>query len=167
MGQKENPQAIEGFEEAWADPSNPFFSNSDHSTWKSMAQKGYRIHYNFNGGPAYFYIPPNNFAGEIENYNFLISKAIWDMQAKTGKICWETSKLTIINPNKTFCSHFKKVDDYLKNACLENNINIENDLTLVEVRKVPLVAFRARTLPSSDMRAPVSSSKDPTLASTR
>ena len=45
-------------------------------------------------------------------------------------------------------------------------INIENDLTLVEVRKVPPLPFRTTTSPSSDRRAPDSSSKDPTPAST-
>lgn len=58
------------------------------------------------------------------------------MHAKTGKISWDTSKLTVINANKTFSEHFKKADDYIKNACYENNIDIETDLELVEVRKV-------------------------------
>ena len=135
-GQKENFQGIKGFEEAWANPDSLFYTNNDHSSWKTSTAKGYRVHYNFNGGPAYFYIPPGNYFGELENYNFLISKKFWDVQARTGKISWETSSLTVINPNKTFCKHFKKVDDYLKNTCYDNNINIENDLTLVEDRSV-------------------------------
>lgn len=53
------------------------------------------------------------------------------MHAKTGKISWDTSKLTVINANKTFSEHFKKADDFIKNACYENNIDIETDLELV------------------------------------
>lgn len=142
MGQKENYQSIKGFEDAWADTSSPFYTNQDHSSWKTTTAKGYRVHYNFNGGPAYFYIPPNNYYGELENYNFLISKNFWNLHAQTGKISWETSNLTVINPNKTFCRHFKKADEFLKNACYENNINIENDLELVEVRNDNVAVFR-------------------------
>lgn len=138
-GQKQNHHSIKGFDDAWADTDNPFYTNLDHPTWKASTAKGYRVHYNFNGGPAFFYIPPGSHFGELENYNFLISKAMWNQQAGAGKLSWETSSFTVINPNKTFCSHFKKVDDYLKNACYENNINIETDLTLVEVRKVPFL----------------------------
>ena len=65
---------------------------------------------------------------------------------------WDYSNVTIINPNKTFCRHFKKVDDYLKNACYENNINIENDLVLEEVRKVFFKIFRMTMLQSSDTK---------------
>jgi len=60
--------------------------------------------------------------------------------------------VTIINPNKTFCKHFKKVDDYLKNACYENNINIESDLVLEEVRKVLIYLFRMTVLPFSGIK---------------
>ena len=60
--------------------------------------------------------------------------------------------MTVINPNKTFCRHFKKVDDYLKNACYENNINIENDLVLEEVRKVFMFLFRMMELLSLDIK---------------
>lgn len=156
MGQKENYNEIKGFDEAWADPVNPFYTNQDHNSWKTTTAKTYRVHLNFNGGPAYFYIPPNNYYGEIVDYNFLVSKAKWNAHEKTGKLSWNTSSLTVINPNKTFCRHFKKVDDYLKNACYENNIKIETDLTLVEVRKVPEILFRAITLQSSDTKVLVS-----------
>jgi len=124
LGQKENYQEIKGFDEAWADPVHPFYTNQDHPSWKTTITKSYRVHLNFNGGNAIFYIPPGNFYGEVQDYNFLISKGTFDLQEKTGKISWETSKFTVINPNKTFCKHFKKVDDYLKNACYENNISI-------------------------------------------
>lgn len=110
LGQKENYQEIKGFEEAWADTVNPFYTNQDHNSWKTTVTKSYRVHLNFNGGPAYFYIPPNNFYGEIQDYNFLVSKAKWDLHAKTGKINWDTSKLTVINPNKSFSRHFPKMD---------------------------------------------------------
>ena len=60
--------------------------------------------------------------------------------------------MTVINPNKTFCRHFKKVDDYLKNACYENNINIENDLVLEEVRKVFMLLFRMMELLFLDIK---------------
>jgi hypothetical protein len=52
----------------------------------------------------------------------------------------------VINPNKTFSKHFPKADDFLKNACADNNINIENDLELIEVRKVNIKVFRMITL---------------------
>lgn len=88
------------------------------------------------------------------------------MQAKTGKICWDTSNLTIINPNRTFCSHFKRVDDYLKNQCYEQGISIENDCTLIEVRKVRIASSRTTMWLSSDTTQD-RSSKSHTASSTR
>ena len=75
---------------------------------------------------------------------------------------WDYSNVTIINPNKTFCRNFKKVDDYLKNACYENNINIENDLVLEEVRKVFFEVFRMIMLQYSDIKDQDNLLKDPT-----
>lgn len=165
MGQKENYQEIKGFDDAWADTVNPFYTNADHPSWKTTVSKTYRVHLNFNGGDAYFYIPPTNFIGEIEDYNFLVSKAIWDLHAKVGKISWETSRFTVINPNKTFSRHFPKLDEYLRNACQQHNINIETDLKLVEVRKVLPLPRRATTPPSSST-LPDSSWRGPTTTST-
>ena len=142
MGRKDNFQSIKGFEDAWADTLHPFYTNQDHNSWKSSVNKSFRVHLNFNGGNAYFYIPPKDFYGEIQDYNFFVSKGYWDMHAKTGKISWDTSKLTVINANKTFSEHFKKADDYIKNLCYENNIDIETDLELIEIRKVRLVLRR-------------------------
>jgi hypothetical protein len=166
IGQKDDTHSVKGFEEAWADNFHPFYTNADHPSWKSTNGKGYRGHYNFNGGPAYFYIPPGNYYGEIENYNFLIAKNFWDAQARTGKLSWDRSSFTIINPNRTFCKHFKKVDDYLKNACYEHNINIENNLTLLEVRKVPPSPPRTTPSPSSETTTQETSSRDSTATST-
>lgn len=134
IGQKENYQEIKGFDDAWADTVHPFYTNQDHLSWKTTVSKSYRVHLNYNGGNAYFYIPPSCY-GESDHFNFFISKSIWDLHAKTGKFSWDNSKLTIINPNKTFSKHFPKLDEFIKNACYERNIAIENDLTLVEVRK--------------------------------
>ena len=50
---------------------------------------------------------------------------MWDWQAENGKISWDTSKLTVINANKTFCSHFEKVDNYIKSECEKRNIVVE------------------------------------------
>ena len=63
MGQKDNYNSIKGFEDAWSDPDHPFYTNNDHPSWKTTTAKGYRVHYNYNGGPVYFYIPPNNYYG--------------------------------------------------------------------------------------------------------
>lgn len=145
-GQKDNTSSVKGFDEAWADTVNPFYTNLDHPSWKTTVSKSYRVHLNFNGGDAFFYIPPGNYYGQFTDYNFLVSKAIWNLHAKTGKLSWETSKLTVINPNKTFSKYFPKADDFLKNACADNNINIENDLELIEVRKVKIKVFRTITL---------------------
>jgi sulfide:quinone oxidoreductase len=62
-GQKQNFQEIKGFEEAWADVVHPFYTNADHLSWKTSVSKSYRVHLNFNGGNAFFYIPPGNFYG--------------------------------------------------------------------------------------------------------
>ena len=144
MGQRENYQQIKGFEEAWSDVVHPFYTNQDHNSWKTTVNKSFRVHLNFNGGPAYFYIPPGNFHGELQDYNFLVSKAYWDLHAKTGKISWDTSNFTVINPSGSFSS-LKRVDDFIHQACEKNNIAIEKDLTLVEVKKVPLPPRRTRT----------------------
>lgn len=131
LGQKENFGEIKGFEDAWSDTVHPFYTNQDHSSWKTTVSKSYRVHLNFNGGEAFFYIPPNNFYGEIQDYNFFVSKAIWDLHVSTGKLSWDTSKFTIVNPNRTFSKYFPKVDEYIRNACFDHHINIENDLVLV------------------------------------
>jgi sulfide:quinone oxidoreductase len=62
-GQKQNFQEIKGFEDAWADVVHPFYTNADHLSWKTSVSKSYRVHLNFNGGNAFFYIPPGNFYG--------------------------------------------------------------------------------------------------------
>lgn len=64
-GLKEDPQAIKGFDEAWADEEHPFYTCSNHASWKFGASKPYRWMYNFNGGEAIFYIPPAPYHGEI------------------------------------------------------------------------------------------------------
>ena len=125
MGQKENYQEIKGFEQAWSDIVHPFYTNSDHSSWKTTCNKAYRYFYNFNGGEAIFYIPPTPFSGEIQNYNFFMSKSIWDMHASTGKISWDFSKFTIINANSIFSTQFPKLDTYIRQKCEKRNIKIE------------------------------------------
>ena len=79
---------------------------------------------------------------------------------------WGSSSVTVINPNKTLCKHFKKVDDYIKNACYENNINIENDLVLEEVRKVYRFLFRMIVLLFLDTRDQDNLLKNLTINST-
>lgn len=63
VGQKNNFEHIAGFEDAWADRFHPFYTNLDHSSWKTDVNKAARTHKNFNGGEAIFYIPPGNFHG--------------------------------------------------------------------------------------------------------
>ena len=92
--------------------------------------------YNYNGGQAIFYIPPTPFAGEIENYNFLIAKDLWDWHAQNGKISWETSKLTVINANKSLCHNSDKVDEFLRNECQKRNIDVLDNTTMMSVNKV-------------------------------
>lgn len=166
MGQKENTSEIKGFEEAWSDVVHPFYTNQDHLSWKTTVSKSYRVHLNFNGGEAIFYIPPNNFYGEVQDYNFFVSKALWDLHVSTGKLSWDTSRFTVINPNRTFSKHFPKADEYIRNACYDRNISIENDLVLVEVRKVRRGALRATTSRSSSATELASWWSDPTDTST-
>ena len=105
-GMDSDYQSIKGFEDAWADVFHPFHTNQDHSSWKTSTPKPFRYHYNFTGGEAIFYIPPAPFHGELENYNFLLSKAIWDRLASHGRLSWGVSRLTVINANDSFCPHF-------------------------------------------------------------
>lgn len=142
VGQKDNYQHIKGFEDAWSDTLHPFYTNQDHSSWKSSVNKSSRVHLNFNGGPAIFYIPPGTSHGEVQDFNFMVSKGYWDLHAKTGKICWATSDLTVINPNKKFSAHIPRLDAFIQDICHKNNIDIEDDLTLVEIKKVNVTRFR-------------------------
>ena len=138
----------------------------DHPTWRSSTAKSYRVHLNFNGGEALFYIPPGNFHGEIQDYNFLVSKDKFDMAAKTGKISWETSKFTVVNPNKTFSKYVPSVDTYIRGACKDRNIAIEENLVLVEVQPVNIKKYRMITLPCLEIRLLVNLSQEDTDFST-
>ena len=44
------------------------------SDWKSAVNKHMRFHYSHNNGDAMFVIPPYPFAGEVENYNFFLTR---------------------------------------------------------------------------------------------
>lgn len=138
MGMKNDHQSIKGFEDAWADIWSPFHCNQDYPSWKTTVSKPFRYHYNFNGGQAIFYIPPAPFHGELENYNFLLSKALWDRYNNNGKINWGSSKFTVINANKSFCPHFETADTFIKTELEKNNVNVEYGLKLIEVKNVPL-----------------------------
>ena len=81
MGQKPNFESVKGFDEAWGDLEHPFYTNAEHSSWKITCNKVARYLHNFNGGDAFFYIPPTPFGGELENYNFLLAKSMWDWHA--------------------------------------------------------------------------------------
>lgn len=65
---------IKGFEEAWKDPEHPVYTNKDHSSWRNSVNKHMRMHYTHTYGNAYFCIPPYPFSGEVENYNFFLSR---------------------------------------------------------------------------------------------
>ena len=149
MGQKNNFSEIKGFEEAWEDKYHTFYTNMDHPGWKTTVTKAQRTHLNFNGGEAFFYIPPNNFYGEIQDYNFFVTKDHFNLMAKSGKISWDTSKFTVVNPNGTFSRYAPKVDEYIREKCAVNNIGIEENLVLQEVRPVKFKLPRLTTSLSS------------------
>lgn len=129
-------ESIKGFEDAWANVNSTFFCNQDHASWRTTCTKPARYHYNFQGGEAIFYIPPAPFHGTIENYNFFLSKAIWDRLASNGKLSWGNSRFTVINANNSFCPHFEKGDAFIKSELERKNINVEYGLKLVEVKDV-------------------------------
>jgi len=122
-GLKED-SSIKGLEEAWADPQHPFYTCTDHPSWKNSSSTAYRWLHNFQGGEAIFYIPPYPFHTEIENYNFLLAKSIWDRAADTARISWDSSRFTIINANPTFCHFYERGDAFLKEQIEKNNINV-------------------------------------------
>ena len=88
--------------------------NADHPGWKFGCTKPYRYIYNFNGGDAYFYIPPAPYHGEIEAFNFLAAKELWKRDDSHGRICLENSNFTIVNANNTFCAHSEPIDSFIK-----------------------------------------------------
>ena len=59
-GLKED-SSVKGLEEAWADPQHPFYTCTDHPSWKNSSTSAYRWLHNFEGGEAIFYIPPYPF----------------------------------------------------------------------------------------------------------
>lgn len=135
-GQKQNHTEIKGFDDAWADVDHPFHTNADHPTWRGSVTKPFRYHYNFNGGEAIYYIPPEPFTGCLENYNFFLSKTLWDWHAGHGKISWDSSRFTIINANDSFVRHFPKADEFIRSEAQNRGIQVQNGLKLVEVKKV-------------------------------
>lgn len=81
--------------------------------------------YNFNGGEAIFYIPPAPYHGELEAYNFLQTKDLWDRQNFHGRICLDSSRFTVINANKSFCPNFDGADSFIRNQIESRGINLE------------------------------------------
>lgn len=134
-GLKEDTTSVQGFEEAWADSTHPFFTANDHPTWKSSNTSAYRWLFNFEGGEAIFYIPPYPFHTEIENYNFLLAKSLWDRAADTARFTWDNSRFTIVNANDTFCQYYDRGDAFIKEQIEKNGINVEYGLKLVQVKK--------------------------------
>jgi len=78
MGLKPDMASIKGFYEAWEDTEHPVYTCSDHLSWRSAVNKHMRMHYAHNHGDAIFVIPPYPFAGEVENYNFFLTRQIYD-----------------------------------------------------------------------------------------
>lgn len=91
--------------------------------------------HNFDGGESVFYIPPAPYHGELEAYNFFMTKELWDRYDNHGKICWANSRFTVINANNSFCPHFSEADNFIKAELEKKGINIEYGLKLVEVNK--------------------------------
>ncbi|MFO0131459.1 MAG: hypothetical protein ACK52J_02705 [bacterium] len=85
MGLKTNLESVKGYEEAWSDPEHPVYLCKDHLSWKSAVNKHMRFHYSHNNGDAMFVIPPYPFAGEVENYNFFLTRQIYDWYQHHGK----------------------------------------------------------------------------------
>ena len=129
-------ESIKGFEDAWVDLSSNFFCNQDHPTWRTTCTKPPRYLYNFQGGEAIFYIPPAPFHGTFENYNFFLSKEIWNKLAFNGKLSWGNSRFTVINANSSFCPHFDRGDAFIKSELEKRQVNVEYGLKLVEVKNV-------------------------------
>jgi hypothetical protein len=125
--------SVKGLEEAWSDSNHPFFTCNDHPSWKTSNTSAYRWLFNFEGGEAIFYIPPYPFHTEIENYNFLLAKSLWDRAAETARFSWDI--FTIINANDSFCHFYERGDAFIKEQIEKNNINVEYGLKLVEVKK--------------------------------
>lgn len=73
MGQKHDPDAIQGLDAAWAEFEHPVYVSKDHPSWRANDHKYARWHYNYTSGEAIFCIPPAPYAGEIECYNFFLS----------------------------------------------------------------------------------------------
>jgi len=95
----------------------------------------YRWHYNFRFGKAYFYIPPAPFHGEIECYNFFLTKHIWNWFNFHGKLTWDNSSLTILNANDYFVKYLEKADSFIKEQIEKRKINVEYGIKLLEVNK--------------------------------
>lgn len=126
---------IPGLEDAWNDPLHPVFCSTDHPSWKTSMTKSFRFIHNFEGGEAIFYIPPYPFHTEVENYNFFLAKSYFDRAASTGLISWNSSRLTIINANDSFCPSYARGDSFIKSEIEKRNINVEYGLKLVEIKK--------------------------------
>lgn len=134
-GLRAQSNQIKGFEEAWADPTHPVYSNADHPSWKSTSTSQLRYIHNYQGGEAIFYIPPYPFHTEVENYNFLLAKSYWDQAARLGRLSWDKSRVTVINANSTFCQFYERGDAFIKEQCEKRQINVEYGLKLIEVNK--------------------------------
>ena len=163
---KESPELINGFSEAWLDEAHPFYTNQNHPGWKFGCAKPYRWMYNFNGGEAIFYIPPAPYHGEIEAYNFLMTKDLWDRHDSTGRLCWENSRFTVINANNSFVPNFEEGDAFIKSEIDRRGINVEYGLKLVEINKVIGKIFRIKMSLSLKMPKQEPEKRDPTTTYT-
>jgi hypothetical protein len=104
---------VKGLEEAWRDTEHPVYTNKDHPSWKSSVNKHMKMHYAHTYGDAFFCIPPYPFAGEVENYNFFLSKQIYNWYEFHGKLS-PLNTFTIMNANEKFVHHLESADKFIK-----------------------------------------------------
>ena len=74
---------------------------------------------------------------------------MWDRLANHARLSWANSRLTIINANDSLCQHYGPADAFLRSEIEKKNINLEQGLKLVEVKKVTLILFRTNKPPYS------------------
>ena len=128
-------ETIKGFDEAWGDTEFPFYVASDYPTWRDSVNKSFKPHLNYKGGTYIFHIPPAPYHGEIECFNFFLSKEIFNWGEFHGKLFKENIDFRIINANDTFCRYCPTTDKFIKDELKKRGIQVEYGLKLTEVNK--------------------------------
>lgn len=131
MGLNPDVNQVKGLQEAVDDRYCPVYSTFDSV---ELGKPNGFISL-FTHGNAYIYIPPFEFSGEVENYNFLVALETWVNSVKAGVVS-PKHHLTIVNANDRFAHKSDQLNSFI-NEELSNysNVTVISNTRLTEIDK--------------------------------